>query len=152
MPLILIKTIIYADQKTCFDLARDIDFHQKSLEHSKEKAIAGKTSGLIGLGESVTWEAIHFGIKQKLTSKITEFDTPIYFVDEQTKGIFKSFKHEHIFNKISDNETEMIDRFVFESTLGFLGVIVNNLFVTKYMENLLSIRAKLLKIEVEKVV
>ena len=103
MPLILIKTIIRADQKTCFDLARDIDFHQKSLEHSKEKAIARKTSGLIDLVESVTWEAIHFGIKQKLTSKITEFDASIYFVDEQTKGIFKSFKHEYIFNKISDN-------------------------------------------------
>ena len=150
MPLIKIKTIIKADQKTCFGLARDIDFHQKSLEHSKEKAIDGKTSGLIGLGERVTWEAIHFGIKQRLTSKITVFNPSTYFVDEQVKGAFKSFKHEHIFNKISDNKTEMIDKFVFESPLGILGIITNYLFVTRYMRNLLSIRAKLLKIEAEK--
>lgn len=48
MPLIEIKTLIDADNKTCFDLARNIDFHKESLQHSNEKAIAGKTSGLIG--------------------------------------------------------------------------------------------------------
>ena len=71
MPLIVLETIIHADKRTCFDLSRNIDFHKDSLKHSNEKAIAGKTSGLIGLGESVTWEATHFGIRQHLTSKIT---------------------------------------------------------------------------------
>nr|WP_321225937.1 hypothetical protein [uncultured Psychroserpens sp.] len=61
MPTIEIKTYISADIQTCFDLARNIDFHKASMEHSNEKAIAGKTSGLIGLGEWVTWEAKHFG-------------------------------------------------------------------------------------------
>lgn len=43
--------MIKADNKTCFDLARNIDFYQKTLEHSNEKVVAGKTSGLIELGE-----------------------------------------------------------------------------------------------------
>lgn len=97
MALIIQKTRIKADLQTCFDLARNIDFHQQSLVHSNEKAIAGKTSGLIKLGESVTWEATHFGVKQRLTSKITEFKAPHYFVDEMVSGAFKSFKHEHLF-------------------------------------------------------
>ena len=63
MPLIVLETIIHADKRTCFDLSRNIDFHKYSLKHSNEKAIAGKTSGLIGLGESVTREAAHFGIR-----------------------------------------------------------------------------------------
>lgn len=68
MSKIEINTLIEADVEICFDLARDIDFHKESLKHSHEKAVAGKTSGLIGLGEWVTWEAKHLGIKQRLTS------------------------------------------------------------------------------------
>lgn len=81
MPKITLHTRIKADIQTCFDLARDIDFHQRSMEASNERAVAGKTSGLIELGESVTWEAKHFGIRQRLTSKITICDAPTYFVD-----------------------------------------------------------------------
>ena len=99
MELITLHTFINADINTCFDLAPNIDFHQESLKHSNEKAISGKTSGLIKLGESVTWEAKHFGFAQILTSKITEFDTPNYFVDEMVSGAFKSFKHEHTFQQ-----------------------------------------------------
>lgn len=139
MPTIEIKTLIKADQKTCFDLARNIDFHRESLEHSNEKAIAGKTSGLIELNEWVTWEATHFGIKQQLTSKITEFESPIYFVDEMVSGAFKSFKHEHIFQE-KEGATLMIDKFHFVSPYVILGKMANFLFLKQYMKNLLITR------------
>lgn len=144
MPLIEVKTKIKADVKTCFDLSRNIDFHTASLVHSKEKAIAGKTSGLIGLGEWVTWEATHFGIKQQLTSKITVFESPNYFVDEMISGAFKSFKHEHIFQK-KEQHTLMIDKFNFESPFGILGKLANALFLKRYMTNLLRTRNAYLK-------
>jgi hypothetical protein len=51
MPTTRIVTPIAAPIERCFDLARDIDFHTKSLDHTGEKAVAGRTSGLIGLGE-----------------------------------------------------------------------------------------------------
>ncbi|GFZ85472.1 hypothetical protein GCM10011531_15820 [Aquaticitalea lipolytica] len=148
MPLIQLHTYINSDIKTCFDLARNIDFHQESLKHSNEKAIAGKTSGLIALGESVTWEATHFGIKQQLTSKITAFDAPNYFVDEMVSGVFKSFKHEHIF-KTEGNQTLMIDKFYFESPFGIFGKLVNKLFLKNYMIKLLTTRNSLLKEKAE---
>ena len=148
MPLIQLHTYINSDIKTCFDLARNIDFHQESLIHSKEKAIAGKTSGLITMGESVTWEATHFGIKQQLTSKITAFDAPNYFVDEMVSGAFKSFKHEHIF-KTEGNQTLMIDKFYFESPFGIFGKLANKLFLKNYMIKLLATRNSLLKEKAE---
>ena len=58
-----------ADKEIVFDLSRSIDLHKLSTVHTNETAIAGRTSGLIGLNESVTWRAKHFGIYQKLTSK-----------------------------------------------------------------------------------
>ena len=148
MPTLEIKTLIKADLKTCFDLARNIDFHKASMEHSNEKAIAGKTSGLIGLGEWVTWEAKHFGITQKLTSKITEFKSPNYFVDEMVSGAFKSFNHEHIF-QIENNSTLMIDKFHFQSPFGILGELANFLFLKQYMRNLLTTRNEYLRVKAE---
>jgi len=149
MPLITLQTLINANINTCFDLSRDIDFHQESLKHSNERAIAGRTSGLIELGESVTWEAKHFGITQRLTSKITELNKPYYFVDEMVSGAFESFKHEHIFEKTQDG-TLMIDKFHFKSPYGLLGELVNILFLKRYMRSLLSIRNSFLKSAAEK--
>lgn len=157
MPQLTIKTQINANIQTCFDLSRNIDFHKASMEQSNEKAIAGKTSGLIGLGEWVTWEARHFGVKQQLTSKITEFESPHRFVDEQVKGAFKRFRHEHVF--ISDTSTTlstsekgktlMIDTFDFQSPLGIFGKIANFLFLKRYMTNLLTTRNAFLKQKAE---
>ncbi|MFI1745923.1 SRPBCC family protein [Thalassobellus sediminis] len=148
MPTIEIKTEIHSDKKKCFDLARNIDLHQDSLKFSGEKAIAGKTKGLIGQGEWVCWEAKHLGFVQHLTSKITEFDEPNYFVDEMVMGAFKSFRHEHHFEETNAG-TEMIDVFYFESPLGILGKIANTLFLKRYMTNLLKTRNKFLKEKAE---
>ena len=149
MPKITLHTNIKADLKTCFDLARNIDFHQQSLVHSKEKAVAGKTSGLIELGESVTWEATHFGLKQRLTSKITEFNPPHYFADEMVSGAFKCFKHEHIF-ETENNHIVMTDVFDFKSPFGILGSLANTLFLKTYMSSLLRTRNFMLKKEAER--
>lgn len=148
MPLIEIQTLINADIQTCFDLSRNIDFHATSMAHSNEKAIAGKTSGLIGLDEWVTWEAKHFGINQQLTSKITEFNAPNYFVDEMVSGAFKSFKHEHIFQTEND-KTLMVDKFYFQSPFGVFGKIANALFLKRYMTKLLMTRNTFLKQKAE---
>ena len=150
MPLIEIKTLINSDIQTCFDLSRDIDFHKASLEHSNEKAIDGKTSGLIELGQWVTWEAKHFGFTQQLTSKITQFDAPNYFVDEMVFGAFKSFRHEHIFQTEND-ATVMIDKFHFKSPFGILGKLANVLFLKRYMTNLLTRRNNFLKTKAEEI-
>ena len=139
MPAIVLKTLIKEDIKVVFDLARSIDLHMLSTEQTNEKAIAGKTSGLIELGEFVTWRAKHFGVYQTLTTKITVLEKPRLFVDEQTKGIFKSFRHEHLFEE-TEKGTLMVDKFEYESPLGFLGRLMDWLIIKNYMIDFLKKR------------
>ena len=144
MTKIILKTIINAPITLCFDLARSIDLHKTTMKHTKEKAVAGITSGMINLNESVTWEAKHFGIKQKLTSKITKMEIPTYFRDEQTKGIFKSMQHDHVFEKIN-NQVVMTDIFTYETPFGIFGKLFDKIILKKYMKNLLTKRNSILK-------
>lgn len=144
MPKIELVTEINSTIDICFDLSRSIELHQISTSKTNERAIAGKTSGLLGLNEFVTWEATHFGIKQTLTSKITVFDRPHYFVDEQVKGAFKSIYHEHIFEQVS-NKVIMKDVFEFHSPFGLFGQLFNKIILTNYLEKLLIDRNKVIK-------
>ncbi len=125
-------------------MARSIDIYIQSTSQTGEKAIAGKTSGLIGLNETVTWEATHLGVRQKLTVKITELESPYYFVDEMVKGVFKRFKHEHEFERIHGG-TLMTDIFDYTAPLGVLGKIADFLFLKKYMGHFLQKRNGVIK-------
>jgi ligand-binding SRPBCC domain-containing protein len=148
MAVIRIFTTIAAPIERCFDLARDIDFHTRSMVSTGERAVAGRTTGLIELGESVTWEARHLGVRQRFTSAITAFDRPVYFRDEMTKGAFRSFAHDHRFEE-RDGQTVMTDEIVFRSPLGPLGALVDYLFMTGYMRRLMVVRCAALKSEAE---
>ena len=118
MPNIILETKINSDIETCFDLSRSIDLHKISTAKTNEIAIDGTISGLINLNEFVTWEATHFGIRQKLTSRISAFESPKYFRDEQIKGIFKFIIHDHYFES-QNGITIMKDIFNFQSSFGF---------------------------------
>lgn len=83
-----------------FEISLDIDAHVSSMQQSGERAIAGTTSGAIGLGETVTWRARHFGIWFTMTSKITEVEKPTRFIDQQARGPFTTFVHEHQFEPL----------------------------------------------------
>ena len=149
MPVIILNTEIKAPVTSCFDCARSIDLHMQSVQHTGEKAIAGMTSGLIELGETVTWRARHLGIWQHLTTRITEMNMPHYFADEQIQGAFASFRHEHYFDE-RENITVMKDVFTFRSPGGFLGRMANTIFLTRYMTNLLLKRNEVIRTEAER--
>lgn len=148
MPTIILTTIVDAPIERVFDLARSIDLHKISTAKTKEEAVAGKTSGLIGLNETVTWQAIHFGIRQKLTSKITAFTRPFHFRDEQLKGAFKYFIHDHYF-KTEEGKIVMTDSFEFSSPGYLLGKIADKIILTRYLTNLLRERNALIKLYAE---
>lgn len=144
MTRIILRTEINAPAERCFDLSRSIELHQQSTAQTQEKAIAGRTSGLIGLNESVTWRAKHFGIRQELTSRITAFQYPDFFIDEMTNGIFKSLRHLHAF-RWDGQKTIMTDDFQFESPAGILGKLADRLILTSYLKNLLTKRNNAIK-------
>lgn len=144
MPVIVLHTNINASQEIVFDLSRSIDLHKVSTAHTHEEAIAGRTEGLIGLGESVTWRAKHLGLYQELTTYITAFDSPNFFTDEMQKGAFKRFKHDHFFRE-ENKQTIMTDVFDYTSPFGLLGKLADVLFLKNYMTRLLIKRNEIIK-------
>src|SRR5258706_9790120 len=97
MPTIRLETYIDAPVERCFDLSLSVDLHRHSVAHTRERPVAGVTSGVMKLGDTVTWEAVHFGIKQHLTSKITAYERPYRFTDEMVEGAFQGIHHTHEF-------------------------------------------------------
>lgn len=144
MPLIELTTIINAPIERCFDLARSIDLHKLSTAGTQEEAIAGVTSGLIGKGQRVTWQAKHFGIRQTLTSEITHFEYPYHFRDVMIRGAFKQINHDHLFQGL-EHHTVMTDKFYFESPGGIIGRMFNNLVLTNYLRKILIKRNRFIK-------
>lgn len=144
MPVIVMKTRVAAPPSRCFDLARDVNAHERSTAASRERAVGGVTSGMLGLGDEVTWEATHFGLRQRLTSRITAFDPPRRFVDEMVQGAFHSFRHEHQFVEQADG-TEVVDIFDYTAPLGAVGRLADILFLSRYMTRLLRDRNAYLK-------
>jgi ligand-binding SRPBCC domain-containing protein len=144
MPTIELSTLIRAPRECVFDLARSIDAHQHTTGGTEESAVAGLTSGLIGMGDEVTWQARHFGVRQRLTVRVTAFEYPKHFQDIMISGAFKRMVHDHGFADHSEG-TLMRDRFDFESPLGPLGRVVDLLFLTAYMRRFLIGRNEVLR-------
>jgi ligand-binding SRPBCC domain-containing protein len=122
-----------------FDASRDIGAHVASMHGTGERAIDGVTRGLIGLNETVTWRAWHFGIPFRMTSRITELERPHRFVDEQTTGPFRLFRHEHVFVE-NEGTTIMTDRVTLASPV--LGRLAERLVLVPYLRRLLTRRAE----------
>jgi ligand-binding SRPBCC domain-containing protein len=144
MPAIRTSVQISAPIERVFDLSRSIDLHITSTAHTGERAVAGVTSGLISLGEEVTWRAKHFGIWQELTSRITQYNHPHHFRDSQVRGAFRRFDHDHYF-ETDGTTTTMKDVFDFESPLSILGSVANLLILERYMRRLLEKRNQIIK-------
>lgn len=149
MPIIKYDIFINRPIDVCFDLTRNVDVHTETTGKTKERAIDGVTSGLMESGDTVTWQATHLGVRQKLTAKIIKMEKPYTFTDVMVKGAFHSFTHTHEFIE-SGTGTIMKDTFSYKSPFGLIGVIADKLFLEKYMKNFIENRAKELKRIAEK--
>ena len=139
MSFIHLTTFIAAPAERVFDLSRSISLHKISTAHTAEQAVAGVTSGLINLGETVTWQARHLFKIRRFTSRITAMQPPASFTDEMVQGDFKSFSHEHHFKTV-DNGTIMIDLVRFESPYGRIGALFNKIYLHQYLQQLMEKR------------
>jgi ligand-binding SRPBCC domain-containing protein len=144
MPTIHITTVIHAPLDRVFDLSRSITLHKRSMAHTEEEVIHGRTNGLIEEGETVTWQARHLGKKRQFTSRIAEMRKSAYFCDEMVAGDFASFRHEHHFKEI-ENGTVTIDILEFSAPYGWLGRLFERFYLQKYMTNMLTVRNGVVK-------
>lgn len=144
MTEIEITTLVKASPERCFDLSRDLDLHVRSMAHSGERAIGGRTSGLIELHEEVTWRARHFGVMHEHTSRITAYDRPRHFRDSMVRGRFRLFEHDHHFDVVPGG-TRMRDAIVFASPFGPVGRLVDLLFMARYLRKLIEQRNEVIR-------
>lgn len=149
MTTINLTAKIKASKQIVFDVSRDIDVHQQSASKTSEVAIAGITSGLINLNETVTWRGKHFGFYLTHKSRITAMNFYDYFVDEMEEGKFKFFKHEHFFEE-QNGVTIMKDKMQYETPFGIFGKVFDYLFLKKHLIQFLLERNKILKEVAEK--
>lgn len=148
MPVIHLETAIQAPMERCFDLSLSVDLHRLSASTAHERPVAGVMTGVMKLGDTVTWEATHFAFRQRLTSRITAYERPYRFTDEMVRGAFRAMKHLHEFVPTADG-TLLLDTFMFRAPLGPLGSLVEALVLTRYMRGLLLTRNRYLKLAAE---
>jgi len=144
MSRIELSIVVDAPIELVFDLARDVGAHVASTPGTEERVIAGKTSGLLDLGDEITWEARHFGVMQRLTSRMTILDRPRHFRDSMVRGAFRRFDHDHFFAPEAGS-TSCRDIFDFDAPLGPLGRLAEVLVLERYMRRFLETRLVVLK-------
>lgn len=149
MPELLLVTEIAAPAGAAFELSLSVDAHASSMANSCERIVGGVRGGPMALGDTVTWQARHFGVRFRMTSKITAYEPFMRFVDEQTRGPFSQWWHEHRFEEVG-GRTQMTDVVRFRSPLGPTGWLVDRAVLTNYMTGLLTQRNAWLKAELER--
>ncbi len=148
MPVINLVTEIHAPIERCFDLCRDLETHTRTVADTRERLVGDKKEGLAELGDVLVFEAVHFGVRQRLTSQITEVVRPALFVDVALSGAFQSLTHRHEFAAVPGG-TLMRDCLEWTSPLGVLGRIADGLFLKRHMLRFLVTRNRNLKAIIE---
>ena len=119
----MLETLVAAPPERCFDLSRSVELHLDSTAGTGERVVAGVDSGLLAHGDTVTWEARHLGRRRRLTVRLTVFERPRHFRDEQLEGPFRTMAHDHWFEPNADG-TQMRDQFEFTTSLPVLDRLV----------------------------
>jgi len=140
MITIKIETPIHSSTDICFDLACDLDLHSKTVWKWTNETVLG-IGGKINKGDTVTFRATHFFIRQDFTSKIIEYKRPTRLVDQMTKGAFKSFTHIHEFTE-AERGIIMTDTLYLEAPFGIIGKIVERVILKYYMKKFILYRSR----------
>ncbi|QTZ92323.1 SRPBCC family protein [Streptomyces auratus] len=135
-----VVTAVAAPPDQAFAVCLDVEAHTRSMADSSERAVDGKTRGELSLGDTVTFQARHLGLTWRLKARITSYDRPRCFVDEQESGPFKRWRHAHHFEPDGAGGTIMRDVIDFASPLGPVGRIVDRLLLSRYMPHLIRLR------------
>ncbi len=81
------------------------------------------------------------GVPQRWTSEITVWEPPHRFVDEQVRGPYRRWVHEHTFRE-THGGTEIADRVEYEMPFGPLGRLAHALLVKRQLEEIFAFRER----------
>ena len=132
--------MIEAPPERCFDVSLSVQLHLDSTAQTGERVVAGPTSGLMALGDTITWEARHFGRRRRMTVRITGWDRPRWFRDEMVDGPLRKLSHDHRFEEASSG-TLMRDKFEFATAFPPL----DRLVLERHFRRLLELRNDIIR-------
>jgi ligand-binding SRPBCC domain-containing protein len=127
-----LQTVIAAPPERCFDLSLSVEIHLASTATTGERVISGPKSGVLELGDTVTWEARHLGRRRRLTVKVTAYERPRMFRDEMLSGPFRRMRHDHWFEQHEDG-TRMRDEFEFASALAPFDALILKPYLRRFL-------------------
>src|ERR1700733_1627052 len=143
MTTIELTTLVHAPVEICFQLSLSIDLELEAARAHHLRAVGGVTSGIISAGQRVKWKTRQFGITVSHVSEITGLQEPLFFQDSMIKGMFKSFQHDHFFQPLGVNDTEMRDLLRFRMPFWLMGTISERFVIRPRMLHLLRLRNSL---------
>jgi ligand-binding SRPBCC domain-containing protein len=85
------------------------------------------------------------GLRLTWLTEITQSEDEKLFIDEQRKGPYKIWHHEHHFKEVAEG-VEMRDVLIYDLPAGFIGRIVDVLLVYKRVKAIFAFREKQIKL------
>lgn len=90
-------------------------------------------------GATIHYQLSLFGLKFRWCTLIESFEPEAGFVDVQTKGPYRSWRHTHTFSD-APGGTLVRDHVEYEVPLGPLGELANRLFVARQLRRIFDFR------------
>jgi ligand-binding SRPBCC domain-containing protein len=81
------------------------------------------------------------GIKLDWVTEITQINNRKFFIDEQRRGPYSIWHHEHHFKEV-EGGVEMNDILYYAIPFGFIGKLANHIFVRNKVKQIFSFRKK----------
>lgn len=144
MPIIHLTTFVAAPIERVFDLSRNLTIYKLLIKERKEQFSSAAASNLVSQGETITIQAKHFGKTRLITTRVADLQRPATFVQEQVKGDFIHFRHEHHFKPVS-NGTILIDLIDFKGPRDLIGKLIGKVYLKTYLEKFFEKRNMLIQ-------
>ena len=111
-------------------------------KHMGFNVTSGTLPGDVYPGQIITYTVSPIlGIPLFWMTEITAVEKNRFFVDEQRRGPYSLWHHQHLFEE-RDGGTLMTDLVHYEVPLGFLGTIAHGLFVKAQLQKIFDFRAE----------
>ena len=95
------------------------------------------------VGRLIDYNIYLMGIPIHWRTLITDYEPPNMFVDQQIKGPYAMWHHTHTFHKVKGG-VEIKDRVVYSIPFGFLGRLLNYLWIKRDLNNIFLHRKKVI--------
>ena len=108
------------------------------------KIISGKSDDFYE-GKIISYKIKPFKlVALNWVTEISQVKEGSYFIDNQIFGPYKMWHHEHIFEKIDDNNCKIIDKVSYKLPLGLIGRWSHNLLIKKQLQTIFDYRTKII--------